>query len=142
MTPGDICRHDRFYVDRDTGQFRAKFLLFLAPTRSGDWVARLLTSRANFRPRVPPCFHGDPYPGYYLGVPGPPLILETWLDLRGLEDLDSDDVRKLIGKGVMRPVFRLGRSVMRDVLECAARAADTTIEQERVIRNQLAKESS
>jgi hypothetical protein len=76
MESGAVYRHDRFYLDRETGELRAKFLLFLAPMRGGDWVARLLTSRENMRPRVPPCFLGDPYPGYYLGVPGPPLVRE------------------------------------------------------------------
>ena len=63
MDSGDIYRHDRFYRDPEFGELLAKYIVVLAPTRSGDWVARLLTSRENMRPRNPPCFHGDPYPG-------------------------------------------------------------------------------
>lgn len=139
MDSGDIYRHDRFYCDPDTGEIRAKYLVFLAPTRSGDWVARLLTSRQNLRPRNPPCFHGPPYPGYFLGVPGPPLDLETWVDLRGMGDVDSTEARDLLRAGIMFQVASLSRPQRVAVIECAAGALDTTVEQERALRDQLAR---
>jgi len=139
MKPGDIYRHDRFYVDSTTGEVRPKYLLFMAPTRSGDWVVRLLTSRAHARPRQPPCFHGDPYPGYFLGAPGPPIERDTWIDLRGCSDVDVDEARVLIAKGVMHNVSRVESAQFRPALECAAGAADTTRHQEQAIRDQLAR---
>ena len=138
MDSGDIYRHDRFYRDPEFGELLAKYIVFLAPTRSGDWVARLLTSRENMRPRIPPCFHGDPYPGYFLGVPGPPLTFDTWVDLRALSDLDADDVRALVAGGVMREVGRLSNAQLIEIINCTAGAVDTTVEQERALRDLLA----
>ncbi len=139
MDSGDIYRHDRFYRDPEFGELLAKYIVFLAPTRSGDWVARLLTSRGNLRPRIPPCFHGDPYPGYFLGVPGPPLTFDTWVDLRALGDLDAADVRALVARGIMSTVGQLPRTMLTEVIDCTAGALDTTIEQERALRDQLAR---
>jgi hypothetical protein len=139
MDSGDIYRHDRFYRDHEFGELLAKYIVFLAPTRSGDWVARLLTSRENMRPRIPPCFHGDPYPGYFLGVPGPPLTFDTWVDLRAFGDLDAPDVRELVARGVMRCVGRLPGATLTESIDCTAGAADTTVEQERALRDQLAR---
>lgn len=82
MVPGRVFRHEQFYLDCETG---------------------LLTSRAYGRREDPPCFHGAPYPGYFLGIPGQGLALRTWVDL----------------------------------LDCAARADDTTRNQERAIRDEL-----
>ena len=139
MGSGDIYRHDCFYRDPEFGEFLAKYIVFLAPTRSGDWVVRLLTSRENMRPRSPPCFHGDPYPGYFLGVPGPPLTFDTWVDLRALSELDADDVRALVARGVMKCVGQLPGATMAEVIDCTAGAADTTMEQEWALRDQLAR---
>jgi hypothetical protein len=66
-TPGQIFRHTRYYHD-DAG-WHTKYLLVLAAD-ADNVVYRLLTSRAHARPENPPCYHGDPYPGFYLGLIG------------------------------------------------------------------------
>lgn len=104
----------------------------------GDWVFRLLTSCEQGRRRDPPCYHGEPYPGYFLGMLGGPLARDTWVDLRPCPDADIDDVQALIRKGVMRLVTRLTGSRLRAALECTAAAADTTRQQEQAIRDVLA----
>jgi len=139
MEAGDIYRRENFYADALTGELLPKFLLFMAPTRGGDWVFRLLTSREQGRRREPPCSHGDPYPGYFLGTPGGPLVKDTWVDLRSWPDADADDARRLIGKGVMTLVSRLTGRQLRAALECTAAAADTTRQQEQAIRDLLAE---
>jgi hypothetical protein len=91
---GDVWRHSDYYKDKDTGKPLPKYLLVLSVRTDGDIVYRLLTSRQNSRPTDPVCYHGTPYPGYYLGIPMPSGLLnsETWLDLRELsEDFDSLD---------------------------------------------------
>jgi hypothetical protein len=65
--PGQIFRHTRYY--RDDSGWQTKYLLVLTGT-ADDFVIRLLTSRAHGRPEQPPCYHGDPYPGFYLGIIG------------------------------------------------------------------------
>lgn len=138
MVPGRIFRHERFYLDREAGLLKPKYFVVLAIEASGDCVARLLTSRAHARPEDPPCFHGMPYPGYFLGVPGQGLGSRTWVDLRFLEDFDGLDFRQLMARGVMAEVQDLDRQTFIELLDCAARADDTTRHQERAIRAELA----
>jgi len=138
MDVGEICCHEQFYRDT-TGQLRAKYFLVLARTEQGDVIARLLTSRyREFRPVEPPCHHGDPYPGFFLGILGGVLTRETWLDLRQFDDLDVDAVAIGLRKGLIRPVMRLDSPRLRAAMECAAGADDTTRQQERRIRDALA----
>jgi hypothetical protein len=139
MQIGTIYRHRCFYVDRETGELRPKYLIALARTPGGDIVARLLTSRSHGRREKPPCYHGDPYPGFYLGVPGGVLTAKTWVDLRGLEDIDVVEAEGLLRKGVMSEVMQLDSGLLRELLECAAAADDTTRLQERSIRDELAR---
>jgi len=90
---GDIYRHEAFYRSAETGRLEPKYLVLLAALASGDWVARLLTSRQHGRPEQPPCFHGRPYSSFYLGVIGGPLPAKSWVDLRYLEDFDEFEFR-------------------------------------------------
>ena len=73
----------------------------LAVLPGGDLVGRDLTSRAHGRPVAPPCYHGDPYPGFYLGILGGQLQRESWLDLRTLK------IRSLRAAVAGGTVFRL-----------------------------------
>lgn len=139
MSPGAIYRHTRFYLDSTTGEMKPKFLLVLAISPAGDLVVRLLTSRAHGRPEDPPCFHGWPYAGFYLGVLGAPLRVKSWLDLRQQDDLDTDDFNRAIRKGFVTKVMELPQPILIPALDCAARADDTTRQQETLMRDVLAK---
>lgn len=138
MRRGEIHLHRNFYADPDTGEIRGKYLLALASLPGGDIVFRLLTSRQHGRPESPPCFHGDPYPGFFLGVPGPPLDRKTWVDLRGIEDYDGSSAAGEQTRGILVPVMALDAPQFRAVLDCVAAANDTTRLQERAIRDQMA----
>jgi hypothetical protein len=135
VVSGQIYCHDRYYFD---GGWRRKYFLVLAASPSGDVVHRLLTSRAHSRPRNPPCFHGDPYPGFYLGYLGGELTSESWLDLRGLDDYDGLDFANHRTKGSLILVQMLDKSLLCSALDCAAGADDTTRQQEQSIRDQRA----
>ena len=139
MIVGEIYRHREFYTDSLSGALLPKFLLILALPQGGDVVARLLTSRhAGTRPEQPPCHHGDPYPGFYLGIPGSALTTKTWVDLRKLDDLDIDVFNGWLRKGDITLVTSLAPQQLRATLECAASADDTTRQQERSIRDAIA----
>jgi hypothetical protein len=138
MHPGEIHLHRRFYADPETGELRDKYFIVLATTPGGDLVIRLLTSRQNDRPVDPPCFHGDPYPGFYLGTPGGQLNRPSWVDLRYLDDADPLDARRGMERGYIALVWTLEPGQLRSVLECAANANDTTRLQERAMRDQMA----
>jgi len=140
LKPGTILHHARFYVDTATGECKPKFLVLLAPMRGGDWVVRLLTSRhADKRPQQPPCYHDDPYPGFYLGVLDPTngLGKQSWLDLRGLDDADGIELTQLLGTGVLSVASALPADLLKAALACAAGADDTTRAQEKALRDQL-----
>jgi len=141
LPPGTVLHHSRFYLDTDTGEYKPKFLVLLAPMRGGDWVVRLLTSQhAGVRPEQPPCHHGDPYPGFYLGVldPANGLGRKSWLDLRWLADADITDVARFLDAGVVSMVTALPIDVLKPALDCAARADDTTQAQGHALLDQLA----
>lgn len=137
---GHVYQDARFYADAESGELKRKFLLVLAAESGHDIVARLLTSRyVNLRPREPACFHGDPYPGFFLGVPGGPLNRETWLDLRGMDDLDAWAFERHLSEGRITEVGPIAVGLLRKALACAASADDTTRSQENRIRNALAQ---
>lgn len=136
MQPGDVYCDPLFYRG-DDGVSRAKYMLILAMPAGDDIVARLLTSRAHGRPERPPCFHGLPYPGYYLGVLPAPLGRKTWLDLRYLADLESSEVQRMETRSELTRVLSLARPTLRNAIECVAAADDTTGAQERRLRDTL-----
>ncbi len=137
--PGGIFRHERFYLDRATGVLHRKYLLILAAPPDRDLVVRTLTSRAHGRRENPACFHGDPYPGFYLGVPGGALSLKTWVDLRAQDDLDVDEFHRLQRQGVVEWELDLDETALKAALDCVAGAQDTTRQQEQMIRDVLAR---
>jgi hypothetical protein len=139
MAPGEIYRHDSFYFDELTGEQRRKFFVVLALLPGGDVVARLLTSRSHGRPENPRCFHGHPFPSYFLGVPGKDLGSKTWVDLRYLEDFDGLDVQREVQRGRVTLSMTLEYQALPPLLDCVAGAEDTSRRQERAIRNLVAR---
>jgi len=138
MRPGEIHFRRNFYADPDTGEMRGKYLLVLAHLPGGDIVFRLLTSRPHGRPETPRCYHGDPYPSFFLGIPGGSLDRPTWVDLRGSDDYDSASALRDGKQGILTPTSTLDALTLREVLACVAAANDTTRLQERAIRDQMA----
>jgi hypothetical protein len=119
VQPGEIYRHEAFYAD-NTGELLPKYLVVLAVPPGDDLVARLLTSRQHGRPEQPPCYHGAPYGGFFLGIPGPPLTEKTWIDLRPFDDLDPAEFRKTLQRGMLSLIHTLPVAVLREVLDCVA----------------------
>jgi hypothetical protein len=137
MQPGDIFRDKEFYV-ASTGELKAKYLVVLAAPAGRDVIVRLLTSRPHGRPEEPACFHGNPYAGYYLGVPGGELTRKTWVDLRAMDDLDLAACRVRQNQGIMARILKLDIVTVTRLLECVASADDTTRAQESTLRDVLA----
>ena len=138
MQPGELYRHEAFYRSSETGRLEPKYLVLLAALTSGDLVARLLTSRPHGRPEQPPCFQGQPYSSFYLGVIGGPLSSKSWVDLRYLDDFDEFEFRRRLQSNRIAPITSLAKDVLVQLLDCAAAAEDTTRLQERAIRDVLA----
>lgn len=138
MRVGEIYHHADFYTDLTHGGMLSKYLVILALPEGGDVVMRLLTSQhGDVRPQQPPCYHGPPYPGFFLGVIGEPLTKNSWLDLRPFDDYDIDAFRGRLRKGLIQSVGVLDRVLLRAAMECAAGADDTSRAQERHIRDAM-----
>jgi len=131
VATGDILSHNAYYLDGSV--FKKKYLLVLAVQDNGDIIYRLLTSRQAGRPRMPPCYHGFPYPGFYLGVIGGTLDKESWIDLRECEDLDKLEYSKLQREGIISRAGSLPISQLPAIIECCAFAEDTTRRQQSVL---------
>lgn len=138
MHSGEIYKHEAFYRDAESGQRLPKYLVILGRTPAKDIVARLLTSRTHGRPENPRCFHGVPYPSYYIGILGEPLSAKSWVDLRALNDIDVVEFERRRAEGVITFVTSLARQTNIELLDCAARADDTTRLQEKAILDELA----
>jgi len=142
LDPGSILLAKHFYADVANGQLLPKFLLVLARAkRSNDVVWRLLTSRCHGRPEAPACYHGDPYPGFFMDIINPEAGLgkKTWLDLRAMDDGDAYQVHADLDSGGLRYICTIDAAQLRLASLCAAGADDTTTEQEASIRDQLAR---
>jgi len=131
FAPGNILAHDAYYIEGTV--FKRKYLLVLAIHAHGDMLYRLLTSRQHGRPKSPACYHGHPYPGFYLGVPGGVLKKESWLDLREHEDMDRMEYEKLKNEGILKAVGTIPLSQLLSVIDCCSFAEETTPRQQRVL---------
>lgn len=136
---GSIYCDGAFYADTGSGELKPKYFLVLASPERGDIVSCLLTSRhAGLRQENPPCCHGHPYAGFYLGVLGGALGAKSWLDLRRLPDFDRWDFARREEEGRIRRIMELPLQLLRSAMEGVAGADDTTRAQERLIRDALA----
>lgn len=139
MEAGQIYRDHQFYCDIESGELLPKLFVVLAFDQAGDVIARLLTSRQNARPQNPRCFHGLPYPGFFVGVLCHDIPKPSWLDLRALEEFDRTKLNERLSSGLVELVFTMPQDMLLEALDCAARADDTTIRQERFMRDQLSR---
>ena len=139
MQPGEVYRHEAFYLNNETGELEPKYFLLLATLPDGDLVVRLLTSRQHGRPENPACYHGHPYSSFYLGVLGGSLSAKSWLDLRYLDDFDSVEFQRRLRTQRIRHIMTISDAMFVEALACAAGADDTTRSQERAIRDQLSR---
>jgi hypothetical protein len=135
--PGEIWRDGEYYPDPNTGEFLPKFLLVVGVRATdGDVVYKLLTSKPHGRPQEPLCFHGTPYPGYFLGLLMTPLLpLNTWVDLRESEEYDRRDFEDAQKKGRLAYVHTLQHAIFTEAARCVAAAPDTLKRQRMVIQD-------
>lgn len=138
MQPGEIYRHEHFYLDRDSGGFKPRCFVVLALTLAGDVIARLLTDRFHSRPEIPRFYCGDPYPSFYLGVLGNPVAAKCWVDLRGLDDFDRIELAARERKNQIKQVGGVDKAIFTELLQCVSDAEDTTRLQAKRIRESLA----
>lgn len=92
VAPGQIWQDDCYYLDKQSGECKRKYLLVLAlDAKTQDLVTVVFTSQPNGLPDYLVCYIGNPRSGFYLGVLGGVFFKETWLDFNSLQTLDADD---------------------------------------------------
>lgn len=128
---GDVVHISNFEFTR--GGDRNKFLIVLAPSRSDDWILATTTSRPYDRPRNPACSYGD-RPSFYLGQAGL-FAVETWVCLAELFEREPQELAQLESEGRLDPIGSIGNGTLINLLECAARAHDTTGVHENALLN-------
>lgn len=117
---------------------KRKYMLIMA-VEQGDITYRLLTSQQHGRPEEPPCFHHDPYNGFYLGVLGAPLVKQSWLDLSLTDDMDVVAFGRMERASRLTKIMDLHPSVFCPALRCTIGAGDTTNRQAKRIGDVVAK---
>jgi hypothetical protein len=70
VAPGQIWRDDCYYLDRQTGECKRKYVLILAADAGGDALTAVFTSKPNGLTENPACSLGPPRAGYFVGTPG------------------------------------------------------------------------
>jgi hypothetical protein len=140
--PGQIWQDDCYYLDQQTGECKRKYMIVLAVDEStGDAVTVVFTSQPNGLPETPACHIGNPRSGYYLGVLGGTFFKETWLDFKGLETLDSDDLA-LHAKTGRKTLLKqsLPQTTFCATLRCIMQMQDDITKQQwRLLGNTIAK---
>jgi hypothetical protein len=131
--PGELYHYPN-YVFPDGGQ-RDKFVLLMGKTRADDWILARTTTQPHGRSHNPPCYHGDPYPGFYINTAGGLLPKTTWVALDRLDDYDTRDFDTKAAQGKIALVGKLALNTFCQLLDCAIRAQDITAIQERAMRD-------
>ena len=135
--PGGLY-HYPGYVFPDGGQ-RNKYVLLMGKTRADDWILARTTTQPHGRSHNPPCYLGEPYPGFYIDKCDGLLTQPTWITLNRLDDYDARDFDTKVAAGDITLLGELPLNTFCQILECAARAQDATAAQERAMRDLRAR---
>ncbi len=118
MRSGEIWTHLQYELS--DGSYKPKHLIILGERNHRfEVLYARLTSRPNGLPDNPPCYHGNPRSGYYLGVPGGILNKETWVVFDDIAYLDSRDMRYLTNSNLMAPT-----AIFCSLLRCIQQSED------------------
>lgn len=124
--PNTLWRDGQYYLDAASGEYMPKYVLILATSLNGDdALSAVLTSKSNGLRRDPPCDHGPPRAGYFIGVPGGGLTLPTWVDFSSVDDQDSFAFeRRVVAGRVSKAALTLPPPLFCQVLRCLTQSDD------------------
>lgn len=127
--------HDPSFVFRD-GETGNKLLVVLAVDEAICLVART-TSQPLRKSRSYGCHHEDAQPNFYLPLEAGIFPKDTWLCLDYLTELQAAALQKSLDAGRIKRRSRLTPGVLREILNCAGEAEDTSQAQAAMIRVSL-----
>lgn len=136
VAPGQIWQDDCYYLDRQTGECKRKYVLILATDQGGDAVTAVFTSKPHGLTETPACSLGPPRAGYFVGVPGGAFSQPTWVDFNSVEMFDMLDLHLHVSSGRTRLLDQtLDAPMFCAVLRCLLQSDDITGRQARLIGN-------
>lgn len=139
VAPGQIWQDDCYYLDRQTGECKRKFVLVLAADNSGDAVTAVFTSKPNGLTEAPACSLGPPRAGYFVGAPGGVFQQPTWVEFSSLDTLDGFDLTTQVTSGRTRLLAQtLPLQLFCAVVRCVLQSDDITLRQARWIGDTVA----
>lgn len=131
VAPGQIWQDDCYYLDRQTGGCKRKYVLILAAD-AGDALTAVFTSKPNGLTEKPACNLGPPRAGFFVGVPGGVFGQPTWVDFNSLEMLDAADLALHVATGRTHMLTQtLNTAMLCAVLRCLLQSDDITQRQAR-----------
>ena len=134
VVPGQIWQDDCYYLDRQTGECKRKYVLVLAADNSGDLVTAAFTSKPHGLTETPACSLGPPRAGFFVGSPGGILNQPTWVDFNSVEMLDAADLALHVSTGRTRLItVTLAAPIFCATLRCLLQSDDITQRQARWI---------
>lgn len=140
VAPGQIWRDECYYLDRQTGECKRKYVLVLALDGSGDAITAVFTSKPNGLTETPSCSLGPPRAGYFVGTPGGVFSLPTWVDFSSIATLDAVDLATHVASGrTYKQTQTLPAALFCTVLRCALQSEDITGRQARWIGDTAAQ---
>jgi len=141
LQTGQIWLDSRYYLNEETGEYMPKYLLILADRLDcADVISAVFTSKPNGLREHPACDHGPPRAGYFVGTPGAPLSLPTWVDFSSVRTHDELDVDSHVKGGRYKVVGQtLGNGVFCGLLRCICQSDDLTNRQRSWIQDIIAK---
>ena len=136
-----LWRDEQYYRNTETGQYMPKYVLILAiSTDADDALGAVLTSKSNGLSEHPACDFGPPRAGYFLGTPGGPLTLPTWVDFSSIQDQESLSFKRRIASGRLRQVdVWLHADLFCKVLRCLSQSEDLSRRQHKWLADTLQK---
>lgn len=132
---GDVFLHNAYYRETESGPWLPKYMVVLGHTRAGDVVYRLLTSQHKVGRPTAGCSHDVPYPSFALDTLGGLMSKPTWVDMREADDFDVDAFVSMRSGGTIVHHCVMPGPILCAVLDCVARADDTTVSQASSIRD-------
>lgn len=140
VKPGQVWQDDCYYLNAETQKCERKFWLVLAVNAEGDPYTVVFTSKAHGLAEHPACSLGPPRAGYYVGVLGKPLSMESWADFANFKLFDLADLKSHIAQGrTNASALKIAPPLLCQILRCLLQSPDITRKEERILADTVAK---
>lgn len=121
------------------GGNKGKLFTILGLAPSDDYIVARTTSNGQRKSWNYGCHNDEPDPSFCIPIGRGVFPLDTWICLDYLMNLDVYELGAKVKSGSIQQKGNLPVEILRELLACTASADDTTIQQERVIRDTLAQ---